>query len=283
MVAPIRGGLDRTPAPITTHWLSGCDPTPAIVSVDADRHGRAHVWRRTAPDRVELDESTFPNWFLTTSLELLAHLSARHLPAAVLRDSHGELAWAGGLCVVHLEGAEHVDDAYRYLVLTEHLDDVETAMVETANKADGGDAHTLGDLRGLVLASHPIEQYLLLTGRTYYKGLHFGELRRLQFDLETSGLNDERDRIFMVSLRDSTGWHECLDTTSMSEARLIECFVELVRERDPDVVENHNIFAFDLPFLVRRAARYEIPLPLGRDGSEPRLETDLFDGSEPFL
>ena len=34
---------------------------------------------------------------------------------------------------------------------------------------------------------------------------------------------------------------------------------------------------------MRRAARFDLPLPLGRDGSEPEQETDSFDGSEPFL
>src|SRR2546423_13386001 len=60
----------------------------------------------------------------------------------------------------------------------------------------------------------------------------------------------------------------------------------MVRSRDPDVLENHNIFAFDLSFLVKRAARLGVRLTLGRDGSEPSLETDVFDNAEraePFL
>jgi len=283
VVPPTRGGLDRTPAPMTAHWLSGCDPTTGIVSIDADRQGRARVWRRSDAQGVEVTEHRFPNWFLTTSLDLLAHLPGRHLPASTLRAAHGGLDWRGGLAVVELAGADAAADAYRYLVLTDQLDEVETAMVETANKGDGSDAQSLDDLRGLVLQWHPIEQYLMLTGRTYFKGMEFADLRRLQFDLETTGLNDERDRIFMVSLRDSSGWSESLDTGAMSEAMLIQRFVELVAARDPDVLENHNIFAFDLPFLVRRAARLDVPLRLGRDGSEPELETDVFDGSEPFL
>src|SRR2546423_6393254 len=60
----------------------------------------------------------------------------------------------------------------------------------------------------------------------------------------------------------------------------------MVRSRDPDVLENHNIFAFDLSFLVKRAARLGVRLAIGRDGSEPWLETDVFDTGErpePFL
>jgi len=290
VVGTARVSLARAPAPaasaLSPHTLFGCDSTPGIVSVDADATGHARVWRRCG-DRTEATEHRFPNWFLATSLDLLAHLPAHPLTADALRAAHGHLDVNDELSVVELDGAIPDDqDAYRYLVLTTNLDEIETDLVETANKRDGGDAQTLADLRGLVLAWHPIEQFLTLTGRTYFKGLRFGDVRRLQFDLETTGLNEDRDRVFMVSMRDSGGWHEILDTGSLSEARLLERFVELVQLRDPDVLENHNIFAFDLPFLVKRAARLGVRLALGRDGSEPWLETDIFDTGErpePFL
>jgi hypothetical protein len=292
VVRPARESLARSPAPaglatfLPRHALFGCDPTPGIVSVDADSRGRARVWRRSG-DLTEASEHRFPNWFLATSLDLLAHLPAQHLAADILRTAHGQLNPADALSVVELDCPLAVDeDVYRYLVLTANLDEIETDLVETSNKRDGGDAQTLADLRGLILVWHPIEQFLTLTGRTYFKGLSFGDLHRLQFDLETTGLDEDKDRIFMVSLRDSSGWQESLDTRVLSEARLIERLVELIQARDPDVLENHNIFAFDLPFLVKRAARLGVRLALGRDGTEPWLETDIFDTGErpePFL
>jgi DNA polymerase I len=286
VVRPAPGGLASSAALDWGHALSGCDATQGIVSVDADTAGHARVWRRVS-DRTEVSEHHFPNWFLTTSLEPLAHLSAQHLSAEELRASHGQLRLTQPLAVVELDWSGAPDeDVYRYLILTSDLDEIGTALVEMSNKGDGGDAQTLADLRGLVLVWHPIEQFLALTGRTYFKGMAYSDLRRLQFDLETTGLNEDRDRIFMVSLRDSSGWHDCLDTGSFSEAGLIERFVEEVQARDPDVLENHNIFAFDLSFLVKRAARLGVRLALGRDGSEPRLETDIFDNgerAEPFL
>src|SRR5437870_3212270 len=244
----------QSPA-LVGHALQGWDPTEGIVSVDADNRGHARVWRRV-DDRIELSDHRFPNWLLATSLELLAHLPTVHLEADALRAAHGQLNLTEPLSVVELDWPDSADeDVYRYLVLTNNLDEVETTLLETSNTGDGGEARTLADLRGLVLVWDPIEQFLTLTGRTYFKGMTFDDLRRLQFDLETTGLNEDHDRIFMVSMRDSSGWHESLDTASLSEARLIERFVELVQARDPDVLENHNIFAFDLPFLVKRAAR----------------------------
>src|SRR6266498_2171450 len=56
--------------------------------------------------------------------------------------------------------------------------------------------------RPWILLAAPEEQYLVASGRTYFGGLGFDELRRLQLDLETTGLDADRHRIFLVALRD---------------------------------------------------------------------------------
>jgi DNA polymerase I len=283
--------LPETPS---RHWLAGCDATPGIVSVAADASGRARVWRRLDEQRVELTEHRFPNWFLTTSLDLVAHLPARRMSTQELRCAHRAAALdlgGDGMRIVELQGgvlrqAQDERGVYRYLVLADTLAEVEPALLDAWNKQTSAEhARSLAELGGLVAIWPPVEQFLLLTGRTYFKGLQYADLRRLQFDLETTGLDEHKDHIFMVSLHDSTGWRECLDTGSMSEAALIERFVRLVQERDPDVLENHNIFAFDLPFLVRRATSLGVRLALGRDGSEPRPTADVLrtgERGEPF-
>ncbi|GAC1323714.1 MAG: DNA polymerase domain-containing protein [Chloroflexota bacterium] len=292
MLRPAPAGLPHASSQSwDAHHVAGCDPTEGIVSVEADNSGRARIWRRV-DGRVEVSEQRFPNWFLATGLDLLAHLAIRPVDAEVLRRAHGRLDEVApppdGVSVVELDGTllGPDDEAYRYLVLVDNFDDVSTALAEMSNKRDGAEAQSLNDLRGMLLSWSPAEQFLMLSGRTFFKGMHYGDLRRLQFDLETTGLDEDRDRIFMISMSDSTGWRESLDTGSWSEARLIERFVEAIQARDPDVLENHNIFGFDLPFLARRAARLGVRLRLGRDGTEPKVETDVFAGaerSEPFL
>jgi DNA polymerase elongation subunit (family B) len=42
--------------------------------------------------------------------------------------------------------------------------------------------------------------------------------------------------------------------------------VATVKAADPDVIENHNLHGFDLPFLYRRARILRVPLALGRIG-----------------
>jgi DNA polymerase elongation subunit (family B) len=120
-----------------------------------------------------------------------------------------------------------------------------------------------------MLALPADEQYLVLTGRTYFRGLAFDQIHRLQFDLETTGLNALRDRIFMVSIRYHTGATEVLDAPILDdagEAELIRQLVARVQAADPDVIENHNLHGFDLPFLQRRAEALGVSLALGRTG-----------------
>jgi DNA polymerase elongation subunit (family B) len=53
--------------------------------------------------------------------------------------------------------------------------------------------------------------------------------------------------------------------TPEDEARLIHSLCALIRQRDPDTIENHNLMGFDLPFLEHRARVLKVPLFLGRD------------------
>ncbi len=119
-------------------------------------------------------------------------------------------------------------------------------------------------------------QYLLQSGRTLFKGMAFEDLRRMQVDIETftgvdGAMSDaSRDPLLAIALSDSTGWEEILVVDDPSdeaqEKAVLEKFVALVRERDPDVIEGHNVFRFDLPYLETRARKHKVKLELGRDG-----------------
>src|SRR4029079_2880902 len=129
---------------------------------------------------------------------------------------------------------------------------------------------TLSHVRDLgkeaVLSLPPEEQYLVTTGRNYFRDLAFDQLHRMQFDLETTGLNPERSRIFMVAVRHPPGAEEVLEAAGVgdaAEADLLRRLVTAVTESDPDVIENHNLHGFDLPFLERRARVLGVPLGLG--------------------
>ncbi len=95
-------------------------------------------------------------------------------------------------------------------------------------------------------------------------------MRGLQFDLETTGLNPLHDRIFLIAVRDPSGAVTLLESPGDSpaaEADLIRRLAATIQAADPDVIENHNLHGFDLPFLDTRARKLSVPLSLGRIGA----------------
>ena len=252
-------------------WLWGWDPTPGIVSVWGEASGRATVWRRiAATGALVREEARFRPWLLLARLEDLRHLGS----ALVVEgpNPHG-IAWR------QLEGPGEL----RLLVSADDATSLTNAVLRGASQRLGRRVNTLRELGDReVLALSPEEQYLVASGRTYFRDLAFDQLQRLQFDLETTGLDAERDRIFMIAVRDPSGDVELLETRSMSDAgesTLIRRLSASIARADPDVIENHNLHGFDLPFLVRRAHRLGVPLSLGRIGGPGLRERAAMRGT----
>ena len=138
------------------------------------------------------------------------------------------------------------------------------------------------------LLSDPVQQYLIQSGQTLFKGLKFDDLRRMQVDIEcftTEGFDfcnadREGDRLIAIALGDSTGWREVLSGAKLNEKAMLERLVAIVRERDPDVIEGHNIFNFDLPYLTKRAKRCGVKLAIGRNGATPDSRPSRFSVGE---
>lgn len=246
-------------------WLWGWDPTPGIVSVWAEADGRATVWRRDPRTRELLrEEEAFRPWVLLASLADLRHLGGR------LRVESGAAA-PGCVTYQELEGGSGL----RYLVRAEDGRALARAVLHGARQRLGRSVSHLRELGAqAVHALPPEEQYLVASGRTYFKDLAFDDLRRLQFDLETTGLDPENSRIFLVALRGPDGHAETLEVSAdddNAEADLLIRLCERIGALDPDVIENHNLHGFDLPFLVQRARRLGVTLWLSRT-HEPGLQ-----------
>jgi DNA polymerase elongation subunit (family B) len=195
----------------------------------AEPDGRAIVWRRLpASGRLVREDVRFSPWLVAARLE--------DVPHGWIEDIR-ELRGPGRL---------------RYQVFVK----------------PGSPIARLRDLgKDRVHVLPPDEQYLVSTGRTYFRDLTFDQLHRMQFDLETTGLDPGRDRIFMVATRDPFGATNILEARGddeESERELIRRLVGTILTADPDIIENHNLHGFDLPFLARRARRLGVQLPLGR-------------------
>src|SRR5690606_5280378 len=122
--------------------------------------------------------------------------------------------------------------------------------------------------RGQVESIKPLEhQYLLQAQTRLFDGLNFSQLRRLQLDIETAcgvegGFSNPRrkdDRVLAIGLRIG-GENRTLvlaERTDVAERALLKSLNDALAELDPDVIEGHNIFKFDLDYLKQRCRRFK--------------------------
>ncbi|MFA5204074.1 MAG: DNA polymerase domain-containing protein [Lentisphaeria bacterium] len=238
---------------------------PRLVAVESGPDGRAVLFTRGPDGAVRSSQAPCRPWLLVAGDELAAAL-----PAAEVRP---------------LTGGNPLDR----LVLFPDATAYEAALKQL--KTATGKTATAPEAPYRVF-SDDIQQALTLLPARLFQDLRFDELRRLQFDLETNTApgfdfsNPERaeDAILLIALRDSTGWEECLVNRAAGpgteEEAMLRRFLALVRERDPDVLEGHNVFNFDLPYLEARCKRYRLKLALGRDGAPAARRASRFTAGE---
>jgi DNA polymerase elongation subunit (family B) len=226
----------------------------------ADGSGIATIWRRIPETgALVVEHEPFRHWLVLDSLDYLQHLGPRFAPEGTIGSAvnYRELKGNGTL---------------RFLVTADNAARLSSEVLKGASELLGrriGHLREMGADKVLLLPAE--EQYLVASGRTYFRDLTFDDLLRMQFDLETTGLEPHRDRIFLIAIRDSSGVVEVLEADGLNdeaEADLINRLVRKVQASDPDVIENHNLHGFDLPFLDQRARLLGVPLPLGRIDSD---------------
>ncbi len=111
-----------------------------------------------------------------------------------------------------------------------------------------------------------IKQFMVASGLTLFQGMAFDDLNRMQIDIETTTLDPQLAdaSIFMISITDTRGLSEVLIGP---EPEMLHQLLHLVATRDPDVIEGHNFYSFDLPYLLARCAAYAISPAFGRHHS----------------
>ncbi len=229
--------------------LFGHDATPRLLAFELEGDDAVRVFARTEDGRTVSHTRPFRPFILLASTDLLA-------------------GWAGGHDVEALQG----EGLYRFLVLLRGWEDALKARAHLQKVT--GKPPTAPDAPYLFF-SDPIQQYLMLTGQTHFLNLPFGELRRMQLDIETycaagyefPNAARAEDRITAIALADSTGWEHLISGKVLGEADMLRELVRLVQERDPDVLEGHNLFRFDLEYIEARARRHKVQLALGRNGA----------------
>ena len=236
--------------------LYGADPTPRLVAVhpiglDQSTPARVVLYTRsTDGQRVETEEAPLYPFFFVSDIGLLAGF-----PEARYRSQP-------------LAGA----NPYRHLVVFQSW-----AAYRDAQRHIERRAAQAGVTNPLYLVPNPSQQYLIQTGRTLFKEMGFDDLHRLQLDIEVYSSRGfpqaarPEDEIILIALSDNRGWRHMVDRRTLTEREMLLAMVDLIQERDPDVIEGHNIFAFDFAYIMQRCALHRVPLAIGRDGRPPRV------------
>lgn len=237
--------------------LDGHSTDERIVAVHLDEHDEMRVYTRSG-DAVTGETASFFPFFHLADRWLLDGFSRRHWLKEL--SGPGEYRY---LCVV--DDWPTFWEAIRYCIATH-------------NRSSTPKIQSYQELKSLHVLTDPGTQFLMQTGRTLFKGMDFHEIRRMQVDIETytaggrvfSSATRAADRILLIAMGDSTGWRHVIDGRKMDEAGMLKTLVALVRERDPDVIEGHNIFNFDLPYILSRCQLHGVTPAFGRDGLAPR-------------
>jgi DNA polymerase, archaea type len=217
--------------------LFGADPLPRIVAIELGEPGTLKVYRREKNGSTVADVEPFHPFVWCNSDVVDLGIESEKL--------EGDLKY-GWLITV---------DSWKELI-----------ALRNGLKNAGRDFFAFSD---------PVQHYLTATGRTLFKDLPFEELKRMQvevlsFEETVAGVADAgpSDHVMSIALSDNSGWEELLivDAKNIeeSEQAALKRLTAIVKERDPDVIEGHNLFRFDLPYLVSRAKRAKTKLDWGR-------------------
>src|SRR6266478_3347217 len=222
--------------------LFGADKTPRIVAIELGETGTVKVYRR------EKDGST-----------------------AVDVEPFHPFVWTDGdITDLGLENAQKLagDLRYNWLVTVDSWKEL-IALRNGLKKAG----------RSFFALSDPVQHYLGATGRTLFKQLPFEELKRVQLEvLSPTGESDLADAsqnpIASIALSDNSSWEQVIvvdpENAEESEHDALKQLTTIIKERDTDVIEGHDLFRFDLPYLVARARKAKVKLDWGRSGGFPR-------------
>jgi DNA polymerase elongation subunit (family B) len=217
--------------------LFGADPTPRIVAIELGETGTVKVYRREADGSSVADVEPFHPFVWCDSDVVDLGIESEKL------ESDLKYGW---LVTV---------DSWKELI-----------ALRNGLKSAGRDFFAFTD---------SVQHYLTATGRTLFKDLSFEELKRMQievlpFENAVAGGGDPSrgDHIMTIALSDNTGWEELLvvdpKNVEESEHAALKRLTAIIKERDPDVIEGHDLFRFDLPYLVARAKKAKTKLDWGR-------------------
>src|SRR6058998_3209660 len=223
--------------------LFGADSTPRIVAIELGETGTVNVYRREPDGSTVTDVEPFHPFVWADSDVVDLGIETEKLQS---------------------------DLKYGWLITVDSWK--ELIALRNGLKNAGRDFFAFTD---------PVQHYLTATGRTLFKDLSFEELKRMQLEVlsfdAVAGVGDsgtgvadpgKNEPALDMGLSDNSGWGELLvvdpNTVEESERNALKRLTALIKERDSDVIEGHDLFRVYLPLLVARAKKLKTKLDWGR-------------------
>jgi DNA polymerase, archaea type len=172
---------------------------------------------------------------------------------------------------------------YRYIAAFTRWSEMWEAVhfiLRQYNKTHPTRVSSYQEFKEILVRADAVRQFLLQSGITLFKGMKFEELVRLHLDVQVApaGGNKRKkksseEQILVVTLAASDGSEYSFNTQKHDERTVMERTIACINKINPDVIEGYDLFGVILPAFSHACERLQIPLAIGRDGSDMRTPT----------
>ena len=251
-------------------FLNGRDPMERIVNIECDYNDdRVSIIYKTenGDKRIKLDDFKPFVWAKNSVAVRMFDGDRKELKKQMLNYGIGVKALITTFS--KNEVSNRLENGYKYIFYAKRKMSYQTFLTffQKAKTPIYGDKKKK-DINDKIVSSReflavtPVEQYMISTSRRLFKGYNgYDELKRLQFDLETQGLNPEIHAIDQIGIRTNKGFEKIITITGEGEERklnelsaIIE-FLQILSVEKPDVIAGHNSENFDWNFIIVRCQK----------------------------
>lgn len=101
----------------------------------------------------------------------------------------------------------------------------------------------------------PVEQFLIQKKKRLFKDIdEYSGVYRFVFDIETTGLEPEKNKIILIGVKDNRGFKKTISAFGEDgEKKCIEEFFDVIKKLKPTIIGGYNSASFDFPFILKRA------------------------------
>lgn len=259
-------------------FIDGHDPQERIVNLmyDYDDTFVRVIYRNENDKKCESREDFYPFcWATRMACERLCHGDRELVKKLLGRYGIG----VKKLSQTDVDGnvRHEFDDGYLFMLYAkspmsyrtflQFFKDADNPVYN--NKKDNTQQSSKAESRQYLCVT-PQEQFMISTGKRFFKGYDdYDQILRMTFDLETTGLNTEKDRIIQIGVRINrpfpgypNGFEKIINIDGDTEEEKDKCelwaieqMLKMIQAFQPDVITAHNGENFDWNMIIGACKR----------------------------